>query len=248
MSYTLAKLKVTARERILPGAFFRLLATLRGVPDAELYSPHFQPWRGAGPFQDAYREIQGRSLVDAQAAFTLYTLARQALSVPGDFLEAGVYRGGTARLLRLLLDGERGERKLHLFDTFAGMPETDPERDLHKAQDFADTSVSAVSAFVGTEPWLEYHPGFIPDSFRGHEQRRFAFAHVDVDIYRSIYDCCEFIYPRLNNGGLMLFDDYGVASCPGARAAVDAFFADKPEVPLVLGTGQAVVFRTTAPG
>ena len=248
MSYTLEKLKVTARERILPGAFFRVLATLRRVPDAHLYSPHFQPWRASGAFQDAYRDIRGRSLVGAEAAFVLYTLARQACTVPGDFLEAGVYRGGTARLLKRLLESAPGARTLHLFDTFAGMPETDPERDLHNKQDFADTSLDAVSAFVGKEPWLEYHPGFMPDSFRGHEARRFAFAHVDVDIYRSIYDCCEFIYPRLNNGGLMLFDDYGVASCPGARAAVDAFFADKPEVPLVLSTGQAVVFRSAAPG
>src|SRR5450432_313244 len=204
MSYALEKLKVTARERFLPGSLFRFLATLRGVPDAQLYSPHFQPWRGSGAFQDAYREIQGRSLVGAEAAFVLHTLARQACSVSGDFLEAGVYRGGTARLLRRLLDGARGERKLHLFDTFAGMPETDPERDLHQRQDFADTSLAAVSTFVGTEPWIEYHPGLLPGTFTGQEQRRFAFAHVDVDIYRSVYDCCEFVYPRLTNGGLLL--------------------------------------------
>jgi O-methyltransferase len=32
-------------------------------------------------------------------------------------------------------------------------------------------------------------------------------------------------------------------SCPGARQAVDEYFAARPEVPLVLPTGQAVVFR-----
>jgi O-methyltransferase len=41
----------------------------------------------------------------------------------------------------------------------------------------------------------------------------------------------------------MVFDDYGLPSCPGARRAVDEFFARQPEVPLILATGQAVVFK-----
>ena len=41
----------------------------------------------------------------------------------------------------------------------------------------------------------------------------------------------------------LVFDDYGFPSCPGARAAVDDFFRSKPEVPLVLPTGQAVIIK-----
>ena len=33
-------------------------------------------------------------------------------------------------------------RALHLFDTFQGMPQTDPTRDLHRQGDFANTSLS----------------------------------------------------------------------------------------------------------
>lgn len=250
MSYAIEKLKVRAREHLLPGVLFRLRAALRGVPDANLYSPHLQPWRDArSPFRLAYEQIGARSLVAPEQAWILYSLARQAWPLPGDFLEAGVYRGGTARLVRTLFDvmpnGPR--RTLHLFDTFAGMPETDAGRDFHRKDDFADTSVEAVSSFVGKEEFIRYHAGFIPDTFRGQESMRIAFAHVDVDIHRSIMDSCSFIYPRLLQGGIMLFDDYGVASCPGARAAVDEFFADKPEVPLVLRTGQAVIFRSLPP-
>jgi O-methyltransferase len=58
-----------------------------------------------------------------------------------------------------------------------------------------------------------------------------------------VLDCCHFIYPRLLAGGFMVFDDYGFPSCFGARQAVDEFFAGRPEVPLVLPTGQAVVFK-----
>jgi O-methyltransferase len=66
---------------------------------------------------------------------------------------------------------------------------------------------------------------------------------VDVDILDSVKACCEFLYPRLQAGGFLVFDDYGFPSCPGARQAVDRYFRDKREVPLVLPTGQAVVFR-----
>ena len=73
---------------------------------------------------------------------------------------------------------------------------------------------------------------------------KISFAHIDVDIYRSTLDCCTFIYPRLSPGGFIICDDYGFPSCPGARTAIDEFFANKPEVPLVLPTGQAVIFRS----
>jgi len=48
--------------------------------------------------------------------------------------------------------------------------------------------------------------------------------------------------PQFSAGGFF-FDDYGFPTCPGARQAVDEFFADKPEVPLVLPTGQAIVIK-----
>jgi O-methyltransferase len=103
--------------------------------------------------------------------------------------------------------------------------------------------VSAVAGFVGHEEWISYRAGFIPATFAGMENSRFALAHIDVDIYRSILDCCEFIYPRMAFGGIMVFDDYGFPSSPGARAAVDDYFRSRNEIPLVLHSGQAVIFR-----
>ena len=242
MQYSLAKLNVFLRTHILPGWLFRLRAILQKVPDAHLYNPNYQPWRDAG-FRARYREISSRTLVPVDGAWTLSALAQQAAVVEGDFLEAGVYRGGTARLLHGILESFPKRRLLHLFDTFEGMPETDATHDLHKSRDFCDTGLESVSAFVGDEDWVRYHKGLIPDSFVGLEGLRFALAHIDVDIYKSVLDCAEFIYPRLTAGGIMIFDDYGLPSCPGARSAVDRFFAGRLEVPLALQTGQAIVFR-----
>lgn len=213
------------------------------IPDRAFYDGVFSPWQGYGEFGQVLARIRPHTRVSPERAWVLYLLARQALSLGGAFYEAGVFRGGTALMLADLIRSAGGARPLHLFDTFAGMPQTDPGRDIHRAGDFADTSLDGVRRTVGADAFIHYHPGYVPDTFAGREADRIAFAHVDLDIYKSIKDSCEFIFPRLLPGGFMVFDDYGFMSCPGARQAVDEFFADRPEVPLVLPTGQAVVFR-----
>ena len=149
MSYISEKLKIAARDNLLPGFLFRWRAALYGVPEANLYSPTYQPWGGLPEFRALYDEISGETLLNAEQAWILYCLAQQASSAGGDFMEAGVYRGGSARLLWRVLDRSSGCQQLHLFDTFGGMPKTDPLRDLHRENDFGDTSIEAVSAFVG---------------------------------------------------------------------------------------------------
>jgi hypothetical protein len=72
-------------------------------------------------------------------------------------------------------------------------------------------------------------------------------AHIDVDLYQSTLDCCEYFYPRLVPGGILLFDEYGFAAARGEKDAVDQFFADKRESPIVLLSGQAVVVKLPPP-
>jgi O-methyltransferase len=76
---------------------------------------------------------------------------------------------------------------------------------------------------------------------------RYSFVHVDTDIYQSVLDCCTWFYPRLATGGALVFDDYGFLPYRlAARKAVDEFFAELPERPIVLPTGQAVVLKLPA--
>jgi O-methyltransferase len=213
------------------------------IRDSEFYTPLFSPWNGYGTFADYYRLASPYTLVSADRCWLLYKLALQCLNLPGDFWECGVYKGGTARMLAQILYDSPAAGRLHLFDTFAGMPATDPARDWHRAGDFSDTSVDAVRAHVGNDEIVRYHPGVIPRSFAGSESATISFAHIDVDIYQAVKHCCHFILPRLVVGGIMVFDDYGFPTCPGARQAVDEFFSGTPFVPLVVPTGQAVLFK-----
>jgi O-methyltransferase len=212
------------------------------IPDSELYKPLFSPWRSAA-FTAEYASISPLTLVGEDRCYVLASLATQALRLDGEFWECGVYRGGTAMLLAGRLS--TAATRLRLFDTFEGMPETDAARDWHKAGDFSDTSLDAVRSRVRGD-FVHFHKGLIPATFSGLESTRIAFAHVDVDIHSAILACCEFIFPRLCVGGFMVFDDYGSPSCPGARSAVDEFFLERTATPLVLPTGQALVFKSVA--
>jgi len=194
----------------------------------------------------------GSTLVSRDRLYVLHQMLLQTDQVHGDVVECGVYKGGSAAMLAYDLETLGSYRRLHLFDTFSGMPATDPERDWHKAGDFSDTTLAIAHQAVGDHHAgkVHWHVGTIPESFEpGADWREaidiISFAHVDLDIYQSITDALTWIWPRLNRCGIIVLDDYGFPTCPGAREAVDDFFRTRPAWPLILHTGQAVVFKTT---
>lgn len=138
----------------------------------------------------------------------------------GAIAEVSVYKGESA----LLLAKAFPDRIIYLFDTFSGMPESDPSIDYHKKGDFADTSLSAVMTKLKDFKNVIYYPGIFPESAKTVENIKFAFVNVDVDIYKSTKDCLEFFYPRLaEGGGIFIQDDYNFPNCKGATKAVDEF-------------------------
>ena len=181
------------------------------------------------------------TLVDRIRCYMLYQFAMQAARLEGEVAEIGVYRGGTARLLASAF-GPSG-KTVHLFDTFEGMPSTDPDRDAHHKGDFSDTSLESVQRSLEGCGNVAFYPGFFPGTAPPIAGLKFSLAHIDVDIYRSVLDCCEFFYPRMVAGGMMVFDDYGFESCPGAKTAVDEFFRDKRERPCYIPSGQCILIK-----
>ncbi len=205
-------------------------------------SPIWAPWLGDDRFRNVYNGIEPYTVVSSDRCYVLYSLASQAALLGGDFAECGVYQGGTALLLSRVLEDR--DASFYLFDSFQGLPKGDHSQD-HLAEGmFRATSAAAVGEllqdFRGDLQMLE---GWIPETFDGLEDRRFSFVHIDVDLYQSTLSCLEFFYPRLVDGAVMVFDDYGFPGARGEKEAVDEFFADRPEIPMALPTGQAVVTR-----
>jgi len=87
------------------------------------------------------------------------------------------------------------------------------------------------------------YKGWIPNEFPKVNNVKFAFVHIDVDIFQPTRDSLEFFYPRLVPGELFVFDDYGFDLCPSVTKAVDDFFLDKPERLVNLPSGGAFLIR-----
>jgi hypothetical protein len=166
---------------------------------------------------EVIKDAAPESLVESGVINELVKLASAAPA--GAVAEFGVYRGGTAwHLARLAREQNRA---LWLFDTFSGIPCADPAIDVHKVGDFGDTSLEAVKKAI---PDAVFVAGVFPESVKGKELPRFAFVHVDADQYASVRAACEIFAPLMLPGGVMLFDDYGIATTPGATRAVDELF------------------------
>jgi O-methyltransferase len=235
------------RRALAAVGYFRLRTWMAAhgepVPDAWLYQPLYSPWAGEPSFEAVYRKVRPHTLVSRDRCYLLWRTLQQATHRAGAVLECGVYRGGTALLVADTLQAAEADRPIHLFDSFEGMPQTTTGIDRFERGDLATTSVDQVRALLSPYPSVSIHAGYIPDTFEGLQLDRVVWAHVDVDTYQSVLDCIEFIYPRLLPGGYLVFDDYGFPSCASARRAVDEAFADRPEVPLCLPTGQCLVVK-----
>ena len=185
-----------------------------------------------------HRDNRGWPL--ASEGFLLHSLARAQTKVPGDYAEVGVFRGSSARLI---CEG-KGDRRLHLFDTFTGLPEGSPvDRGVFRPHQYACDRQS-VEEYLASFPGVFFHEGLFPESTRGVanvENARYALAHFDVDLYESTRACLEFFYPRMTPGGVIVSHDYSFI--PAVRQAFDEFMTDKPEGIIELPTSQCIVLK-----
>jgi O-methyltransferase len=141
-------------------------------------------------------------------------------SLPGCFIEVGVYQGGTGWLLAQI--AEMQGREIYLYDTFTGIPYTDHEKgDIHNVGDFGDTNVEVVRAAI---PYAHVIQGIFPQS--AVEMGPIAFVHLDCDQYQSYKDSFEYLLPKCQSGTILWFDDFGCLT--GAdKAVLETFPVEK---------------------
>ncbi len=141
---------------------------------------------------------------------------------PGAFAEFGVCQGGSLDLLSRL----HPDRLIYGIDSFEGLPQGGAMDTYHTTKgEFAlsDNEFKNIQDyFAGKKVWI--FKGFSPEIFIPiPEFQEFSFVHVDVDLYQSVKDALDYFYPRLINTGIMIFDDYGFPTTPGAKQAIDEF-------------------------
>ncbi len=151
--------------------------------------------------------------------------------IEGDFAELGVWRGNTAAVLAHF--AKLNNRRVHLFDTFAGFDERDLTGvDSDKAAAFHNTSIELVRSVIGRENIgvCDFHPGWFPDSLTDHTRdTKFCAVSLDCDLYEPMRAGLDFFYPRLSLGGVMFLHDYSSGAWAGAKKTVDGFCAEVGE-------------------
>lgn len=179
------------------------------------------------------RQQTSMVILDTEA-YNIYRSVERTAKVLGNVAELGVFRGGSARLICEV----KGDRALHLFDTFAGLPKAGEWDPKFQQGGFA-SSLSEVQAYLQGFPNVHFHPGFFPETARGLEDLTFSFVHLDVDLYESTLSGLTWFYPRMNRGAILISHDYSTAQ--GVRKAFEGFFCEKPECLLEL-SGSHVAF------
>lgn len=155
----------------------------------------------------------------------LMALVRSVQGIPGDIIECGSYRGGTAMAMALAGD----PKQVYAFDTFGGMPPV-TNADQHKTGDFGDVNFDEVLAATKPFPNLSLVKGEYKDTFPpfiGSRPSGYTISalFLDCDLYESYKLALETFWHRVAPGGICILEDYGVADCKGATKAIEEFFA-----------------------
>jgi hypothetical protein len=176
-------------------------------------------------------------LIDDNEACQIFTAVKGTERIKGEIAEVGVYKGGSARVIC----EAKGNRFLHLFDTFEGLPKVSKVDSpwFYKGQYAA--CLDDVRSCLAMYKDVHFYKGVFPTTADSVEDKTFSFVHLDVDTYRSTLDCLSFFYPRMSQGAVLISHDY--TSAAGVRKAFDEFFTEKKEPIIQLSGSQCLVVK-----
>lgn len=128
--------------------------------------------------------------------------------IPGDFLEAGIWRGGVVILMRALMNAYGiADRKVFAADSFAGIP-----KNVHAQNDPVDLwndrwvapleeVQQSLSRFGLLDDRVKFVVGFFADSLKQLKGKTFSVIRLDSDSYDSVETSLEYLYPLVPRGG-----------------------------------------------
>jgi O-methyltransferase len=199
--------------------------------------------------------VEPYTMTSPEAILALAGAVRHVVAngIEGAIVECGVWRGGSMlAVARTLLELDRSDVDLYLFDTFSGMTEP-TEKDVHwtgataasqleaegRSDDshlWAQAGVEQVRQTLALVPYpesrLHFVEGKVENTIPERAPERIALLRLDTDWYESTKHELVHLYPRLEPGGALIIDDYGWWR--GAREATDEYFGDHGPAPLLM--------------
>lgn len=206
-------------------------------------------------FWDIHSLCKEYTMTSVERLYALYCAIDYILSndIKGSFVECGVWRGGSSMLIAKMLSNRQvTNRKIYLYDTFEGMSEpTKNDFDLrgdNAAELLADQvdnkqgSVWCLADLSDVQNNLKltnfpaenlvFVKGKVEDTIpQKIPDETIALLRLDTDWYASTKHELIFLYPQLEQNGVLIIDDYG--HWEGCRKAVDEYFSASQETILL---------------
>jgi O-methyltransferase len=231
---------VLTDSKVRPEWRWRILTRLTRwlMPHYRLLWPQMAWWQDQefNSFLRRFHEFGGHN---SDRRWTVHQLAKLARKIPGDTAECGVLEGSSSYLICRTLP----DRNHFMFDSFEGCSGPSGLDNGYFDEHALACGEDVVKENLKEFPNAVCMKGWIPDRFPEVEDRRFSFVHIDVQQEQPTVDSLAFFYPRMNAGGIIIFDDYGFTTCPGARHGIDTFMADKSEPIIELPIGCAFIVK-----
>jgi len=181
-------------------------------------------------FVSALKAARADTLVDELRQHELWSLVQQAGKLaPGDILEVGVWRGGTGLILGKAMAHFGVGGQLFLADTFSGVVKAGANDNLYVGGEHADTSAAHVQGLLERNGVIGARllVGIFPEDTADQIPGSLRMVHIDVDVQQSARDIVDWTISRLVPGGLIVFDDYGAASCAGVTRLCEEYETDQ---------------------
>ena len=184
----------------------------------------------------AWLENVGEAALSSRETIqTSFDIARLALErgIEGDFVECGVFGGAQcavmARAIMLSDNFSDRQRRVHLFDSFTGIPEAgEHDEEYLAAGHKAGLSACSLGGVKSNmQQWgipdslLVWHPGLVEETTTANLPEKIAVLRLDCDLYEPTKVCMENLYPLVSPGGWVIIDDFVLS---GARKAVMEYF------------------------
>lgn len=204
-------------------------------------------------FLELYSRCAPFSMTSIERMYGLHRAIAHVIgrNVPGDFVECGVWQGGSAMMMASSLAELGQRRRIWLYDTFSGMTApTDRDMDFGgvvakgkwegmRTEDgnaWCRAGIESVRKNMARtgypEEQLRYVQGPVEETLLTEVPEQIALLRLDTDWYESTRAELEILYPKLAIGGVLIVDDYG--HWKGARQAVDEYFSGgKAAAPLL---------------
>ncbi len=151
-------------------------------------------------------------------------------NIPGDIVEFGCYIGTTSLFISRLIKQANSDKEFHVYDSFSGLPHKTIQDASVAGSDFKAGELKASKRELvrnykkaGLKTPL-IHKSWFSEINSKHLPSTIAFALLDGDFYNSIRDSLDLVWPRLDNSGIIIIDDYNKSNLPGVTRAVEDFF------------------------